>query len=260
MKWRLPAIAAATLAATMTPAHAAGLFDGTWKIEAPAVRGGAADSDLDECEAVRFETQIKDGNIVGTLRRSIYSQSGTNVQSTPGQGATAVQGNVSQDGSLQAKWQGYRATGRLSGDNGELRWKGACGERVATMTRTVKVQPALSGTSVPPPPREHQIYFGLNKASLTPESQKIIAELVDEARAQPTARIMITGKADRTGTDTYNMQLSERRAQTVARALVSAGISADRIQHRAVGEGELAVPTADGVAESKNRVADVIFQ
>jgi len=261
MKWMLPAIAVAALALPTLPAQAAGSYDGTWVFTAPGVKGGGGDYDLEECNPVLFEAQIKDNKVVGNLRRTIYPQSGTNVESTPGRGATPIQGSVAPDGSLTANWQSYHATGRLAGDKGELTWKGRCGPRVATATRTSQPAAPLAGTSTPPPaPREHQIYFGLNKANLTPEAQKAIQQAADDAKANPNARITITGKADRTGTDAYNMKLSERRAETVSKALVSAGVPADRIQARGVGESEPTVPTRDGVAEQKNRVADVVMQ
>src|SRR5262249_25708166 len=69
-----------------------------------------------------------------------------------------------------------------------------------------------------------------------------------------SARIDLVGKADRVGTDAYNMKLSERRANTVHDALVADGVSTDRIGVRWVGEREPPVPTADGVYEPRNRV------
>jgi outer membrane protein OmpA-like peptidoglycan-associated protein len=261
MKWIFPAIAVAALALPTVPAQAAGPYDGTWVFTAPSVRGGGGDYDLEECNPVRFEAQIKDNKVVGNLRPTIYPQSGANVESTPGRGATPIQGSVTPDGSLKANWQSYHATGRLTGDTGELSWKGRCGPRVATAIRTSQPEIPLAGTSTPPPAaREHQIYFGHNKANLTPEAQEAIRKAADEAKANPNARITITGKADSTGTDAYNMKLSERRAETVSKALVSAGVPADRIQARGVGESELTVPTRDGIAEPKNRVADVVIQ
>jgi outer membrane protein OmpA-like peptidoglycan-associated protein len=261
MKWIFPAVAVAALVSPTLPAYAAGPFDGTWVFEAPAAKGGGANYDLEECNPVRFQAQIKDNKVVGNLRREVYPQSGPNVQSTPGRGATPIQGSVAPDGNLTASWQSYHATGHLTGDKGELTWKGQCGPRVATATRTAQPAAALSGTSVPPSvPREHQIYFGFDKATMTPDSQKAIQQAADEARANPNARITVTGKADRVGTDAYNMKLSERRAETVSQALISAGVPADRIQARGVGESEPPVPTRDGAKEPKNRVADVVMQ
>lgn len=111
-------------------------------------KGGGANYDLEECNPVRFEAQIVDNKVVGHLRSALYPQSGPNVQSAkPGErGASPIQGSVAPNGSLTANWQSYRVTGHLTGDKGELNWKGQCGPRVASGTRTA--QPA-SGTSVP---------------------------------------------------------------------------------------------------------------
>lgn len=149
MKRIFPAIALAALALPALPAYAAGSYDGTWVFEAPAVKGGGANYDLEECNPVRFEAQIVDNKVVGQLRSVIYPQSGPNVQSAkPGErGASPIQGSVAPDGNLTATWQSYRVTGQLTGDKGELNWKGQCGPRVAEGTRTA---PATAGSTVPP--------------------------------------------------------------------------------------------------------------
>ena len=148
MKRIIPAIAVAALASSLMPAHAAGPYDGTWVFEAPAAKGGGGDYDLEECNAVRFEAQVIDNKVVGQLRPAAYPQSGPNVQTAkPGErGASPIQGNVAADGKLMAKWQTYQVSGQLTGDKGQLSWKGQCGPRVAEGTRTA---PPLAGSSTP---------------------------------------------------------------------------------------------------------------
>ncbi len=261
MKWMLPAAAVAALALPGVPAYAAGPYDGTWTASAPAVAGGAVDYDLEACNAVQFQFDVKDNQVVGNLRRTQYPQSGVNVTSAPGRGGTPISGGVSPDGALTAAWQSYRATGQMSGDKGQLQWKGQCGPRVAQLTRVAKPAAAAAGTTTPPAaPPAHAIYFDTNKASLGPSGEKIVQQVAEQARANPNARVTVTGKADRVGSEDHNMKLSERRAQAVSKALVSAGVPADRIEARGVGEKDLPVPTADHVAEPKNRVADVVVQ
>jgi OmpA-OmpF porin, OOP family len=131
---------------------------------------------------------------------------------------------------------------------------------VAMATRIARPAEAASGATMPPPAaKAHAIYFGVNRASLTPDAQKTIHELATEAQESPDARIVVTGKADRTGNGAHNMRLSEERAEAVSRALQGAGVPADRIEAHGVGESEPTVPTADNVAEPKNRVADVVI-
>ncbi len=39
-------------------------------------------------------------------------------------------------GTINAQWESYKATGKLSGNSAQLKWRGECGERVATGGRT----------------------------------------------------------------------------------------------------------------------------
>jgi outer membrane protein OmpA-like peptidoglycan-associated protein len=67
----------------------------------------------------------------------------------------------------------------------------------------------------------------------------------------------VTGHADRSGGDAYNVGLSRRRAEAVAGLLASAGIPAASITTDALGEEQPRVPTADGVREPQNRRVEI---
>jgi OOP family OmpA-OmpF porin len=76
-------------------------------------------------------------------------------------------------------------------------------------------------------------------------------------KAMATVQITLFARVDLSGTDPYNMSLSQRRADTVRHAFVADGITADRIVERWVGKREPPVPTEDGVREPRNRVVEV---
>ena len=122
---------AAMIALPILPAVAAGPYDGSWYVDA-APAGNASTSDIASCDGVRLQFQVKDNQVEGTLARAAY---GGNRVTQTGPGATPITGTVQPDGTLNAQWQGYKATGKLTGDKAELRWKGQCGPRVATGER-----------------------------------------------------------------------------------------------------------------------------
>jgi OmpA-OmpF porin, OOP family len=68
---------------------------------------------------------------------------------------------------------------------------------------------------------------------------------------------VLIGKADRAGTDKYNLGLSERRADRVRAALIQDGVPTKRITTRWVGDREPPVPTPPGVREPRNRVVEL---
>lgn len=117
-----------------------------------------------------------------------------------------------------------------------------------------------SGTSAPPALRGYNVFFEFDKSSLTPEGRRVVDAAADALRSDAGLRIALVGKADLSGTDPYNLALSERRADTVRSVLLTRGITSDRVDERWVGEREPPVPTADGIREPRNRVVEVTLR
>lgn len=140
MKVLLTTVAVAALSLSALSAFAAGPYDGTWTFEAPAVAGGSGDPyDLNSCAAVRFQVQVQDSRVVGNLRMTPYaggSDVSGNVSSSPGRGSSPVTGTVAPDGTVNAQWQTFKATGNLGSSPAKLSWRGACGPRTATGQRS----------------------------------------------------------------------------------------------------------------------------
>ncbi len=102
------------------------------------------------------------------------------------------------------------------------------------------------------------ILFDLNKAALKPETKVIIGKLSGILLIMPDLNVRVEGYTDSTGSDDYNLRLSEERAQAVTAFLQEQGIDPARLQ--AVGYGK-ARPVADnGTAEGrkKNRRVEIV--
>ena len=80
------------------------------------------------------------------------------------------------------------------------------------------------------------VLFDLDKAELKPAGMRGIQKLAEFLNENPERKVVVEGYTDSTGSDSYTQQLSERRAQSVRRALTHAGVDPQRIQ--AVGYGE----------------------
>ncbi|MBI1213696.1 MAG: OmpA family protein [Alphaproteobacteria bacterium] len=111
----------------------------------------------------------------------------------------------------------------------------------------------------PPPerPREFIVFFGFNKSNLTAEAQRVVHEAAEAAREYGSATIVVVGHTDTSGSRSYNLRLSLRRAGAVKAGLVDDGITPDMIQTSGKGETELMVQTGDGVKEPQNRRATI---
>ena len=133
--------AGSSVAPAAAQAGAPGPYDGTWMVDAAPAGSGTSTSDLASCEGVRLQFDVKNSQISGMLGLSPYG--GRRVTQT-GPGTTPVSGTVAPDGTLNARWQSYQATGKLTGDKAEMRWRGACGPRVATGGRVTSTEGAGS--------------------------------------------------------------------------------------------------------------------
>jgi OmpA-OmpF porin, OOP family len=107
------------------------------------------------------------------------------------------------------------------------------------------------------PPGPFNAYFPYNGKALGPEAQQVVNQAAHGIPQDGTARVKLIGWADRSGTDGYNMKLSDARAEAVRSQIVADGMAANRVDLTAKGETDLPMPTADGVREQKNRVVTV---
>ncbi len=105
------------------------------------------------------------------------------------------------------------------------------------------------------------LYFDFDKAELTPASQSKVDAFVAEMKGLSDVAVFVEGHADRAGTTTYNLDLSEKRAEMVRAALIREGITIgdlDELKTAAQGETEPAVATPDGVPEQANRRVEIV--
>jgi outer membrane protein OmpA-like peptidoglycan-associated protein len=80
------------------------------------------------------------------------------------------------------------------------------------------------------------VLFATNQATLTPNGMSTLRKLADVMTQNPNRTVLVEGFTDSTGSSSYNQELSQRRAEAVASALGSMGVSRDRIAMKAYGE------------------------
>lgn len=87
------------------------------------------------------------------------------------------------------------------------------------------------------------IFYDYDKATLRPESCTALDEMAQIMRDNPNITIEMASHTDRHGGEAYNMNLSQRRAQSVIDYLISVGISKDRLQAQGYGKSRPKVIT-----------------
>jgi outer membrane protein OmpA-like peptidoglycan-associated protein/tetratricopeptide (TPR) repeat protein len=99
------------------------------------------------------------------------------------------------------------------------------------------IQPIITDTQVILQP----IYFEFNQSNITEQGAEELDKLVKVMNQYPAMKIDAESHTDSRGSDSYNLQLSERRAKSTVQYVISKGISKERITGTGMGETHLKV-------------------
>ncbi len=120
--------------------------------------------------------------------------------------------------------------------------------------------PAPVVAPAPAPARTYLVFFDWDKYNLTPRAKEIIAEAATNSTHVQYTQIEVNGYTDTSGTPSYNMGLSIRRAKSVQAQLIADGVPASAISIAGYGDTHLLVPTGPGVREPQNRRVEIIIK
>jgi outer membrane protein OmpA-like peptidoglycan-associated protein/tetratricopeptide (TPR) repeat protein len=106
------------------------------------------------------------------------------------------------------------------------------------------------------------LYYDLNKANIRPDAALVLNEVVKLMKENPSLKIELGSHTDCRASNSYNQNLSQRRAESAVKYIVSQGIKANRIKAKGYGESQLVNKCADGVKcteeeHQKNRRTEV---
>ena len=132
-------------------------------------------------------------------------------------------------------------------------------EPTPTPTWTPTPEPTPAPVVVQCTPGPYIVFFDWDKSDITPEAASILDNAISNYQNCGNAQVMLAGHADRSGSASYNVGLSQRRADSVKAYLTSRGIPGGVIGTEAFGESRPRVDTADGVRELQNRRVEVMY-
>jgi outer membrane protein OmpA-like peptidoglycan-associated protein len=103
------------------------------------------------------------------------------------------------------------------------------------------------------------VTFATDSAEVTPAFYGTLDQVAATIAEYQDTRVAIAGHTDSTGSDSYNQQLSERRAQAVASYLTGRGVAATRVTTIGYGETRPVASneTADG--RQQNRRVEIVL-
>ncbi len=102
------------------------------------------------------------------------------------------------------------------------------------------------------------VLFESGKSTLLPGSMRTIDKLADFLKAYPNRNVLIEGHTDNVGSEEYNIELSLKRANSVADALIERGIDKNRILTQGLGEAYPVATNKTKEGRQKNRRVEII--
>jgi outer membrane protein OmpA-like peptidoglycan-associated protein len=103
------------------------------------------------------------------------------------------------------------------------------------------------------------VLFDTGKAELNSGASRKLDQLAQFLSEHPDRRVQIDGFTDSIGSDAFNQELSQRRADSVKSALLTRGISASRIGTEGYGKAYPVANNADSGGRQLNRRVEVVI-
>jgi OOP family OmpA-OmpF porin len=95
------------------------------------------------------------------------------------------------------------------------------------------------------------VHFNSDSAVLTSEAKSILDGALAAIKANPSSQLSVEGHTDSRASDSYNLDLSQRRAQSVVDYLVSKGVSSSRLSP--IGKGESSPIASNDTREGRHQ-------
>lgn len=103
------------------------------------------------------------------------------------------------------------------------------------------------------------VLFDVDQATLKPGSMQKLFRLVTFLREQPTRGVLVEGHTDSTGSEDYNLSLSQRRAEAVRSFLVESGVEGSRVLARGYGKGYPVAGNETPAGRQLNRRVELVI-
>ncbi|MBP5957902.1 OmpA family protein [Pseudomonas anatoliensis] len=103
-----------------------------------------------------------------------------------------------------------------------------------------------------------KVLFGSDVESLNTQSTEIVSRIGKALLGVGIERVRVDGHTDASGKETYNQQLSLRRAKSVANVLGTVGMKQENIQLRGLGSSEPVASNDTAAGRTENRRVSIV--
>ena len=103
------------------------------------------------------------------------------------------------------------------------------------------------------------ILFATYSATLTSTLQGDLQDVAASLNRYPNSTVNVLGHTDNTGAAAYNIDLSQRRAQSVASVLINSGVAAQRVRVTGMGENQPVATNQTPEGRALNRRVELVI-
>jgi len=125
---------------------------------------------------------------------------------------------------------------------------------LAQLNQVLQTRDTAKGLIVSMP----DVLFAFNQYTLKPEARERLAKISGIILAYPDLKLQIEGYTDSIGSDEYNQQLSEKRAEAVRDYLVSNGVNMNNVAAMGMGKSDPVASNSTAQGRQLNRRVEMI--
>jgi len=103
------------------------------------------------------------------------------------------------------------------------------------------------------------VLFQVDRAELSAEGMRTAQKVADVLMQEPQSVVQVEGFTDSTGTSSHNLDLSQRRAESVRNALIGLGVPSNKVGTRGYGEAYPVASNTDAGSRQLNRRVEIVL-
>jgi Outer membrane protein and related peptidoglycan-associated (lipo)proteins len=156
--------------------------------------------------------------------------------------------------------QWLMVTASQGGDNNSITFYAQTAVAVGAMKQELAASAEAMATELETSGRMalYGINFATNSATITPDSEKALGEIVTLLKNQPEWKITVEGHTDNVGAKAANQLLSQKRAESVVAWLAGHGVEKARLASAGFGDTKPLEPNDSEEGKAKNRRVELV--
>ena len=105
----------------------------------------------------------------------------------------------------------------------------------------------------------NEVTFGVDQTELSDGAKRVLNSVAVVAKEYSKTQLNVLGYTDSSGSDSYNLRLSQVRAGEVGNYLMSKGVASARVKSKGMGEASPIASNANAIGRAQNRRVEIVL-